>query len=176
MSNENKAIVRRFAEEVVAGGALDKIPELFAPGFVAHDPANPERLGGVEGARAFVAMLHGGLSDLRYVIEDLIGEGDRVVYRWSLRGTHTGPFMGVPPTGKSLELAGIDIFRLLDGKIIESWVVADASGLLRQLGAGAPAAAAPPPGPPSASPTSAPHVSAPVSGTPVSAVPPTMRS
>lgn len=177
MYNENKAIVRRFAEEVVARGSVELIAELVSPSFVAHDPTNPERPGGVDGARAFVAMLHTGLSDVRYVVEDMIGEGDRVVYRWTLRGIHAGPFMGIPPTGRAVEVTGIDIFRIADGKIVESWVIADVLGMLRQLGVGhAPGAPPHAPAPASGAPGSGPRSGSPTSGTPVSAVPPTMRS
>lgn len=141
---ENKAIIRYLVEEVVNRGDLDRIPELFAPDYTPHDPSNPARMGGLDGVRQFVGMLHAGMSDLEYTMEDLIAEGDRVAYRWSLKGRHTGPFMGIPATGSALSMTGIDIIRLVDGKIVESWVSADALGLLRQLGAVAPPQGTPP--------------------------------
>ncbi len=139
---EHKAIVRRLAEEVIQGGNLDLIPALFAPDYVPHDPSNPTRRGGIEGARDFIAQLQEGVTDVRYTIEDLIAEGDKVMYRWTLSFRHTGPMMGIPPTGNSVSFGGVDIFRLAGGKIAESWVYADALGMLRQFGV------LPPPGPP----------------------------
>ncbi len=140
----NKAIARRLAEELVQGGDLALVDELFAVDYVPHDPSDPGRPGGRDGARQFIAMLHTGMSDVRYTIEDLIAEGDRVMYRWTLRGRHTGPFMGIPPTGNRIAIDGIDLFRIEAGRIAESWVAADALGMLQQLGV------LPPPGPPGA--------------------------
>jgi steroid delta-isomerase-like uncharacterized protein len=190
MLERNKEIIRTLAEDVIARGDLERVADIFAPTYAPHDPSNPSRRGGVEGAREFIAMLHAGMSDVRYSIEDLTAEGDRVVYRWTLQGTHTGVFMGVPPSGRTIRVTGMDMFRLVNGKIVESWASADALGMLQQLGV------LPAPGPPpgaSAGPTSgaplvsppsssgrssarAPHSGSPQSGSPVSAVPPTMRS
>jgi steroid delta-isomerase-like uncharacterized protein len=109
---------------------------------VAHDPSNPGRAGGLEGAKQFITGFQGGLSSFEYNVEDMLAEGDEVVYRWTMRAVHSGPFMGIPPTGNRLSITGIDMFRLADGKIAESWVVADALGMLQQLGV------IPPMGPP----------------------------
>lgn len=153
MIEENKRIVRAFAEDVVHRGNLDRIPEFFSPAYVAHDPSNPGRIGGLEGARRFISMLHAGMSTIEYTVEDMIAEGDKVVYRWMLKGTHTGVFMGVPPTGNRISMSGIDIIRLSEGKIVESWVNADAFGLLQQLGVlPPPSLVAPFPAPPSVPP------------------------
>lgn len=185
MIEANKQIIKTLAEEVIQRGALERIAEFFSPDYVPHDPSNPARRGGVDGAREFIGMLHAGLSDIRYTVEDLIAESDRVVYRWVLQGIHTGFFMGVPPSGKTLRVTGIDIFRLANGKIVESWVSADALGMLQQLGVLPPMG--PPPGSSGAAPPSSglkggsplsgsPLSGSPQSGSPVSAVPPTMRS
>lgn len=144
MSEQNKSVVRRLAEEVIQGKNLALVDELFSPQYVAIDPSNPNRPGGLEGARGFIAMLHEGVSDLSYKIDHLLGDGDEVVYRWTLSGQHTGPFMGIPPTGRSLQFSGVDGFRVDGGKIVESWVVADVMTALIQLGV------IPPPGGPSA--------------------------
>ncbi len=141
---ENKAIVRSLVEDVVNRGDLDRIPELFAPDYKPHDPSNPVRMGGLDGVKQFVCMLHAGISDLEYTMEDLIAEGDKVAYRWSLKGRHTGPFMGIPATGRTLSMVGVDIIRLVHGKIAESWVSADALSMLRQLGGIAPSQGTPP--------------------------------
>jgi predicted SnoaL-like aldol condensation-catalyzing enzyme len=138
----NKAIIRRFVTEVLNGGNLNLLDELISPGYVAHDPSNPARGGGIEGAKQFIRGFQGGLSSFEYKVEDMLAEGDEVVYRWTMRAVHSGPFMGIPPTGTRLAITGIDMFRLADGKIVESWVVADALSMLQQLGV------IPPMGPP----------------------------
>ncbi|APR78791.1 Hypothetical protein A7982_04138 [Minicystis rosea] len=137
----NKSIVCRLVEDVIQRGQLDLVPDLFSPDYVPHDPSNPARRGGHEGARAFIEMLHAGLSEIGYAVDLLIAEGDLVSYRFTLSGVHTGPFMGVPPTGKRISVGGVDIFRLTAGKIVESWVYADALGMLIQLGVIPPPAA-----------------------------------
>lgn len=150
MIEQNKRIVREFAEDVVRRGNLERIPEFVSPAYVAHDPSNPGRVGGLEGARRFISMLHAGMSNIEYTVEDMIAEDDKVVYRWLLRATHSGVFMGVPPTGNQVTMTGIDIIRLVNGKIVESWVNADAFGLLQQLGVlPPPSLVAPFPAPPS---------------------------
>jgi len=132
--SKNKAVIRKFVDEVLVGGNLSLVEEVFDPGYVAHDPSNPWRQGGLEGARAFLGEFHKGLSDRAYIVEDMIEEGDLVMYRWTMRGRQTGPFMGIPPTGRSIEITGMDAFRLRNGKIVESWVAADALKMLQQLG------------------------------------------
>jgi steroid delta-isomerase-like uncharacterized protein len=134
MLDRNKEIIRTLAEDVIHRGDLDRVAEFFAPEYAPHDPSNPGRRGGVEGAREFIGMLHAGLGDVRYSIEGLTAEADRVVYRWTLQGTHTGVFMGIPPSGRTIRVTGMDMFRLADGKIVESWASADALGMLQQLG------------------------------------------
>jgi steroid delta-isomerase-like uncharacterized protein len=134
MLERNKEIIRALAEDVIHRGDLNRVAEFFAPEYAPHDPSNPGRRGGVEGAREFIGMLHAGLSDVRYSIEGLTAEADRVVYRWTLQGTHTGVFMGVPPSGRPIRVTGMDMFRLANGKIVESWASADALGMLQQLG------------------------------------------
>lgn len=180
MLERNKEIIRILAEDVIQGGNLERIAELFAPDYVPHDPSNPSRRGGVEGAREFIGMLHAGLSEIRYAIAGVTAEDDRVVYRWALQGVHTGVLMGIPPSGRPIRVMGMDMFRVANGKIVESWASADALGMLQQLGALPPLG--PPPGslvgaPPSSGRSVAVPVSAasPQSGSPTSA-PPTIRN
>lgn len=188
MIERNKQLIRTLASDVIALGNLERIPEFFSPSYLPHDPSNPGRMGGIDGARRFIAMLHTGMSSIQYTIEDLLAEGDKVVYRWLLRGVHTGVFMGIPPTGNAVMMTGIDIFRIVDGKIVESWVNADAFGLLQQLGVlPPPSALAPLPSRPPASggvgPISLPIPSVPAAppppsgpNGPTSAAPPTKRN
>lgn len=116
----NKALVRRLFEEVIPAGVPAAMRELVAPGFLDHDPL-PGQPQGVEGAEYVVSAMHGAHPDLRFTIDDLLADGDRVVIRWTLRGTNTGPMLGEPPTGRSVEFSAIVIFRLADGRITERW-------------------------------------------------------
>jgi len=133
MSKENKTIMRRALKEVVNKGNLDLIDELVSPDFVDHTPF-PGLPPGREGIRQTIGMLREAFPDLQITIEDLIAEGDKVVSRQTLRGTHQGEFMGIPPTGKQVTWTGILIFRIADGKIVDQWIEQDQLGLMQQLG------------------------------------------
>ncbi|HZN88487.1 MAG TPA: ester cyclase [Thermoleophilaceae bacterium] len=116
----NKALIRRVFEEVIPAGDASAMRELAAPDFLDHDPL-PGQPPGAAGAEYVVATMHGAHPDLRFTIEDLVAEGDRVVIRWTLRGTNTGPLFGRPPTGQEVELAAVVIFRIADGRLAERW-------------------------------------------------------
>jgi steroid delta-isomerase-like uncharacterized protein len=131
MSEVHKAVVRRFVEEVVNGHNAGLLPELVAGDHVNHEASGD--LYGLEGARIGVAEYRAAFADLAVTIDDLIAEGDRVAYRFTLRGTHTGPFLAVPATGRSVTATGIGFDRFADGKVAERWVSLDLLGLLRQL-------------------------------------------
>jgi predicted ester cyclase len=79
-------------------------------------------------------MVHDSFSDLHFTVEDMVAEGDKVVYRYSVRGTHKGSFMGIAPTGEQFAVTGIHIYRVADGKLQEEWENWDMLGLMRQLG------------------------------------------
>jgi len=89
---------------------------------------------GVEAVRAYFSMLFAGFPDVQATILDTIAEGDKVVLRASTEGTHTGPFLGIPPTGKHAKWSFIDIHRIADGKLVEHWVETDQMSLMQQLG------------------------------------------
>ena len=133
MSEQNKHVVRRAIEEVYNQGNLDVVEELVSRDFVAHVAS--ENMYGPAGMMQFVASLREAFPDLRMTIDDQIAEGDRVVTRWTARGTHTGSFQGIPPTGKQGTITGIDIDRFAGGKAVECWTNADYLGLMQQLGA-----------------------------------------
>ena len=133
-SEENKAVVRRFIEEVFGGGNLELIDELFAPHYVLHDPAVPGEVRGPEGIKQYVGMYRGAYPDTRFTIEDQIAEGDEVVTRWTGRGTHQGELMGIPPTGQEVAVTGIEFDRVSGGKFEETWVNYDALRMMQQLG------------------------------------------
>ena len=117
MSEENKAVVRRFTE-VFQTGDLSTLDEVLASNFVDHNPF-PEQAPGREGMKQLIGMMRTTFPDMAVSTEDMIAEGDRVVSRWSATGTHKGEFMGVPATGNKVTVTGIGIDRIMDGKIVE---------------------------------------------------------
>ena len=134
MSESNKTLLRRDAEEVWNQGNLDAVDELFATDVILHE-APPGVSPGAKGVKQLIAGYRAALPDFHLTIEDLIAEGDRVVNRWSMTGTHKGELMGIPPTGKKVTSTGISIVRIADGKIAEIWGASDQLGLMQQLGA-----------------------------------------
>lgn len=133
MSAENKALVRRFFEEVFNQGNLDLTDEMYDPGYIDHNrpPGLPP---GVAGLKALVGMYRAAFPDVRMKIEDQISEGDKVVTRWTATGTHQGDLMGIPATGKVATVTGIDITRIVGNKIVENWNQFDQMGMMQQLG------------------------------------------
>jgi steroid delta-isomerase-like uncharacterized protein len=135
MLEENKAISRRVIEEIFNRGRLEAADELVATDFVGHDPALPQPLRGPDGLRAQAEGYRSAFPDMRLTIEDEIAEGDRVVTRWTARGTHDGELFGISATGKQATVSGITIDRIAGGRIVETWNNWDTFGLLQQLGA-----------------------------------------
>ncbi|GAC1396344.1 MAG: ester cyclase [Chloroflexota bacterium] len=134
MSTEgNKAIVHRYVEDGYNRGNMAVFDELFAVDFVNHDPAQPA-IRDREGLKALCQAQRAAFADVRTTIDEMLIDGDRVVKRFMVRGTHTGTFNGIPPTGKQFTLAGIDILRVVDGQIREIWWGYDTLGMLQQLG------------------------------------------
>jgi steroid delta-isomerase-like uncharacterized protein len=133
MSEQNKALVRRVFEEVENRGNFAVADELIASDYIGHSPL--EEVHGLEGFKQFFVMLREAFPDFQCLVESQIAEGDRVVTRWTARGTHKGEFQGIPPTGTRITTTGIDIVRIANGKIVEGWTNADVLGLLVQLGA-----------------------------------------
>ena len=134
-TEENKALVRRWFEELFNEAKLDLADEIVTPEHVSHDPSTPEHLPGPEGERQLVTLVRGAFPDGRITIEDLVAEGDRVAVRWTFRGTHRGEFVGVAPTGNRVEMGAMDLFRVAGGKIAETWASVDMMTMMRQLGA-----------------------------------------
>ena len=131
MSTEhNKALVRRFIEEVWNQKHLASIDVLVATNYLDHTSGNPP---GPEGLKQFAEAYISAFPDLHTTIEDQVAEGDKVVTRWTSYGTNTGSFFGQPATGKSAMIAGMSIDRIADGKIFESWDALDQLGMLQQL-------------------------------------------
>ncbi len=131
--DENKALVRRFFDEMLNPGNAEVGDELFAVDAIDH-AAFPDQVAGREGFKQAVRMVHAAFPDIRYTFEDMIAEGDRVATRWTLRGTQTGEFLGIPPTGKAVVVTGINVLRFANGQIVECWETWDRLGLMQQLG------------------------------------------
>ena len=129
---ENKRTVRRFFEVGPSKGDPDAANELLAPGFVLHVPlpCSP----GIQGIDEVVTACRAAFENLNVTVEDMLAEEDRVAARFTARGIHKGPFMGLPPTGKPIVMTGIEIFRLERGRIAELWGEANLIGLMQQLG------------------------------------------
>jgi steroid delta-isomerase-like uncharacterized protein len=135
LSEENKTLARRFHLDIFQQGSPAAVEQLIGPDFVWHAPATPpEWIQGPEGVRRAAADLRTAFPDLDITHEDTLAEGDRVMIRWIMRGTHNGPLMDIPATGKLVTVTGTDIFRMAGGKIVELWQHWDQLGLLQQLG------------------------------------------
>lgn len=133
MSAENERIVRRFFEEICNGRRAEVADEIIAPEYVSHGPQAPPAAG-PEGVRERVGLYQEALAG-QWDVQEVFSVGDRVAVRWIGRGRHEGELMGVAPTGASIEVDAISLFRVADGKITEEWTVWDALGLLQQVGA-----------------------------------------
>jgi steroid delta-isomerase-like uncharacterized protein len=135
MSSEaNKALARRWFLEAWPNPASPVLDEIVAESWQFHDPASPDVGAGVAGARNFMAPFQQAFPDLRFSIEEQLAEGNRVLTRWVVRGTHRDELMGIPPTGREVQLSGMTVQQIADGKIVEDWANWDLHGMLRQLG------------------------------------------
>lgn len=133
MSTErNKAIVRRILTEGISSKDLSAFDELLDPVYINYDLPAPAP--GPEGFKQVIAMFQAAFPDLRVTVEEELADGDKVVTRGLLTGTHQGDFMGIPPTGKQVRIGYIDIWRIANGKAVENWVRMDQMSLMQQLG------------------------------------------
>ena len=131
---ENKAIIRRWLEEGWTNGNLSVADELIDPGFIAHVAGGQAVPSGPDGVKQIVAAWRTGFPDGRMVIDDLIGEGNKVVIRMTWRGTHQGDFYGIAPTNQQVSVTSIGIDRVVNSKIVEGWGEVDMLGMYQQLG------------------------------------------
>jgi steroid delta-isomerase-like uncharacterized protein len=132
-TDENKAIVRRFIDEIFVQGNRATVDELLDEDFVAHtwpSTGHPK-----DDLKAAIERASTALENPTFSIDDMIAEGDRVAARLTTAATQVGPFMGMEPSGKSYSIDEIHIFRLRDGKVVEHWHQFDQMGMMRQLGA-----------------------------------------
>ena len=130
-TEENKALVRRFEEKVWNEQNPSLVEEFFVASHIFRAATNPplDR----EGHRQMIAHFQGAFPDGRNTSEELLADGDKVVQRWTFRGTHRGTFQGMAPTGRQVTLTGISIWHIEGSKIVESWHELDNLGLLQQL-------------------------------------------
>lgn len=133
MSEALKAIARREVE-MFSTGDFSIADEIYSEDYVGHDPAKPEPIRGIEGAKEEAAGYRAAFPDLTLTIDHQVAEGEYVVTRWTARGTHEGDLEGIAPTGVKATTGGISIVRVVDGKIVEDYTQWDALGLMTQLG------------------------------------------
>jgi steroid delta-isomerase-like uncharacterized protein len=133
----NKATTRRLYDAMITGDAevISKtIDEVVEPNVLYHAP-NPTGVAGAQLLKQVWPVLLRAFPDLHVAVEDVIAEGDKVVCRDTVTGTHQGEYRGLPPTGKSVTYNEIFIFRFVNGRIAETWGVVDVFSQMRQLGA-----------------------------------------
>ena len=125
-------IIRDIWNEPDLNKVMDAADTYVHEDVIDHHPVAESR--GIDGTKRLFTMYHTAFPDMQFEAEDLVEEGDRVALRWRARGTNTGEFMGMPPTGRPVDVTGIDIYRIVDGKVKEHWPQLDMITLLRQLG------------------------------------------
>ena len=120
-------------EEVLNKGNMQAVDELIAPNFVEHNPF-PGQAPGVEGLKQAMVALRQAFPDLHVTVDEMLSDGDKVVIRSTMKGTHKGTFMNIPATGKQINVEGIDIVRISNGRAVEHWGVTDNLTMMQQLG------------------------------------------
>lgn len=137
MSEANKENARRVLEEAFGQGRLEIIDEVLDPDFVCYDPNSESgEVRGADTMKGEIEYFRSAVPDLTYTVEDQVVEGDKVVSRYTVRGTHQGEFFGVPGSGKHIEMTGINIDRFDEnGKMVEEWPEYDLLGAMQQMGA-----------------------------------------
>lgn len=131
--DEMRAIAHRFYTEVLNQGKFEVIDQLVAEDFTEHEelPGMPTDK---EAPRAFAGMMRDAFPDFNATVEDMIVEGDKLVVRARMSGTHKGEFMGIPPTGNKVDVQAIDIVAIRNGKVTDHWGVSDSLTMMQQLG------------------------------------------
>lgn len=133
-TESNKQVMSRFLEFInTASETLAQ--ELISPDAIFHVPGRADPVKGPEGYLEIIAMMRSGFPDIQWTLEEVIAEGDKIAARFTMRGTHKGPFFGVPATGKPIQVQAMNIYRLSDGKFVEERGQPDLLGLLQQIGA-----------------------------------------
>jgi steroid delta-isomerase-like uncharacterized protein len=134
MPADNKAVIRRLYEEVWNKRRLELVDEIISPSHALHDPNLSGSAVGPEAYKRQVTRFITAFPDLRFTVEDIVGEKEKQAVAWTISGTHQGEFMGVPATNKKVSVDGITIIHIVDAKIMDSYVSWDAWGMMQQLG------------------------------------------
>jgi len=130
----NKQLMQRFVEFI--NTANEQLAhELISPNAIFYVPGSPEPMRGPAGYLAIIGMMRGGFPDIQWILDDMVTEGDKVAARFTMRGTHSGIFFGVPETGKLIEVKAMNFYRFVDRQIVEEHGMPDMLGLLHQIGA-----------------------------------------
>ncbi len=130
---QNKGVAQRWGDDVWAKGNLDAVDELFATDFICRT-SPPGVAADREGQKQVVTDWREAFPDAQWLTEDMVAEGDKVVVRWSGRGVHKGPYMGIKPTAKEVTMMGISILRIVNEKIVEMWTETNILAVMQQLG------------------------------------------
>jgi steroid delta-isomerase-like uncharacterized protein len=132
-TEDNKAVVSKFVEEVINQNRMDRADDLVVEDFVELDPLPGQRQGR-EGLKEVLGMMRSAFPDIHWALEEMVAEGDTVASRFTWTGTHRGEFLGVPATGRSVVIKGMVMDQLADGKMSKSRILMDSLGMMQQLG------------------------------------------
>ena len=135
-AQENKQVLRRFTDEFINTGDPSLAAQFVSPDAVFHAPTSPEPLRGPEGYLQLLGMLRAAFPDVQWTLEEMVAEGDKVAARFTMRGTHQGPFFGLPSSGRAFTATSMAFYRLDAGKIVEENGMPDMASIMRQIGAG----------------------------------------
>jgi steroid delta-isomerase-like uncharacterized protein len=130
----NRQQMIRFVE-FINTASTQLADELIAPDATFYVPGSPEPMRGPNGYLTIIAMMRSGFPDVQWTLEDTVAEGDKLAARFTMRGTHRGTFLGVPPTGKPISIQAMNLYRFSGGKIVEEYGQPDLMGLMMQIGA-----------------------------------------
>lgn len=131
---ESRDNIRRVIEVLYSRGDLSVAEELYSPNYLRHDPATPNVGTGLTAIKQVVNTYRTAFPDLELTMDDTVAEDNKVLARWTARGTHLGELQGAAPTGKRFEVTGLTLMQFADGQIVEEWTHWDVLGMLQQLG------------------------------------------
>jgi steroid delta-isomerase-like uncharacterized protein len=133
LAEQNKQIIKQFYEEMDSQDLADW-EKLTAPGYLLHMPGTPGPMN-IEAAKDLFKMFFAAFPDIRHAVQEVLADGDRLAARLTVSGTHKGDLMGIPATGRSIQMEAINTYHVSGGKIAEHWIVADMMVMMKQLGA-----------------------------------------
>ena len=133
-TNDNKNVIKTFIEDVINQGRLEQADDIVMDDFVELDPL-PGQAQGREGLKEMIRHMRSAFPDIRWTIDEMVAEGNKVLTRFTWSGTHQGTFLGVPATGRRITVKGMVIDRLEAGKMADSRILMDTLGMMQQLGA-----------------------------------------